>query len=174
MRLFLKLKLEKAAILYLVDPEAAKNAHELGVGGILKMKIGGYSHDLCGPPVKVSAKIMALTDGEFYYDGPYLKGVREFVGPTAWIKQNQVSIILTTQKQQPIDQALCRKLGLDCKEMKYLGIKSTGHFRSGFESIAGSIFNVDCNGLFPQDFSKLPYKNLGRSVYPLEKNIEFL
>lgn len=174
LRLFLKLKLEKAAILYLVDPEAAKNAHEIGVGGILKMKIGGYSHYLCGPPVKVSAKIMALTNGEFYYDGPYLKGVREFVGPTAWIKQNEVSIILTTHKQQPIDQALCRILGLDCKEMKYLGIKSTGHFRSGFESIAGSIFNVECNGLFSQDFSKLPYKNLGRPVYPLDKNIKFL
>jgi microcystin degradation protein MlrC len=58
--------------------------------------------------------------------------------------------------------------------MKYLGIKSTGHFRSGFESIAGSIFNVECNGLFSQDFSKLPYKNLGRPVYPLDKNIKFL
>ena len=31
---------------------------------------------------------------------------------------------------------------LDCTALRYICVKSTGHFRSGFEPIAGSIFNV--------------------------------
>ena len=64
--------------------------------------------------------------------------------------------------------AFCRTLGLDCTKLRYLCVKSTGHFRSGFGPIAGSIFNVDALGLFTQDFNRLPFKRLGRKVYPMD------
>ena len=60
----------------------------------------------------------------------------------------------------PIDLAFSRRLGLDCRKMRYLGIKSTGHFRSGFEPIAGSIQNVDAAGVLSHDLTKLPFKHL--------------
>ena len=135
----------------------------------MKRHIGGMSHVKCGPTVLVDAEVIALSDGKFVYDGPMWEGVKETMGPSAWIRQNGVSIVLISLKKQPVDLAFCRKLGMECSKMKFLGIKSTGHFRSGFESIAGSIFNVDASGLFTQDFREIPYSRLGRPVYPIQK-----
>jgi len=79
-----------------------------------------------------------------------------------------VHVIVISQRIQPIDWAFSRSLGLDCRQLRYISVKSTGHFRSGFEPIAGSIYNVDTASLFTQDFRKLPFTRLARSVYPLD------
>ena len=68
--------------------------------------------------------------------------------------------------------AFCRSLGVDCTAMKHICVKSTGHFRSGFEAIAGSIFNVDSVSMLSQDWTKLGFKRLGRAVYPLDQGVE--
>jgi microcystin degradation protein MlrC len=52
--------------------------------------------------------------------------------------------------------------------MRTLCVKSTGHFHSGFGPIAGSIYNVDATGFLTQDFRRLPFRNLGRKVYPMD------
>jgi microcystin degradation protein MlrC len=55
-----------------------------------------------------------------------------------------------------MDLALCDSLGLDCRALRYICVKSTGHFRDGFQPIAGSIFNVDHGEtLFTMDYAKL-------------------
>ena len=100
------------------------------------------------------------------------KGVEENLGLSALLKHQGVSIIIISKKQQPVDLAFSKILGLDCSKMNYLSLKSTGHFRSGFESIAGSIFNVDASGLFTQDFHSIPYGRLGRPMYPLKTSPE--
>ena len=84
------------------------------------------------------------------------KGVEENLGLSALLKHQGVSIIIISKKQQPVDLAFSKILGLDCSKMNYLSLKSTGHFRSGFESNAGSIFNVDTSGMFTQDFIQYP------------------
>ena len=57
--------------------------------------------------------------------------------------------------------------------MKYICVKSTGHFRSGFEPIAGSIFNVDTASVTSQDFASLPFTRLGRKIYPIDTDAAF-
>ena len=84
------------------------------------------------------------------------------------LRQRGVHVIVISERIQPIDLAFCRSLGLDCRQLRYISVKSTGHFRSGFGPIAGSIYNVDTASLLTQDFSKLPFTRLGRSVYPLD------
>ena len=167
LKTFIDLKLESAAILYMVDPESAAEAHRIGEGGKLKTKIGGKSNNACGPPIDVDAEILKLSDGKFVYDGPMWKGVNANLGLSTLIRMGSIFIIIISKKQQPIDLAFSRKLGLDCSKLKFLGIKSTGHFRSGFESIAGSIYNVDASGIFTQDFNSLPYTRLRDNMYPL-------
>jgi microcystin degradation protein MlrC len=56
--------------------------------------------------------------------------------------------------------------------LRYICVKSTGHFRSGFGPIAGSIYNVDALGLLTHDFSQLPFKRLGRKVFPMSPDAE--
>ena len=93
-------------------------------------------------------------------------------GDSVLLQNDGVSIVVTTIAQQPIDLAFCRTLGLDCAKQRYIAVKSTGHFRSGFEPIAGSIFNVDEPAPFTQDFASLPFHRLGRRVFPMHSEAE--
>jgi microcystin degradation protein MlrC len=168
LRLLIQRNLQQAAVLYMVDPEVAAIAKQAGVGATVNVELGGKSHPLLGPPVPLQAEVQALSDGRFTYDGPMWAGVKEDVGDSALLRQGGLQVIVISERQQPIDLAFSRSLGLDCRKLRYIVVKSTGHFRSGFGPIAGSIHNVDAKNLLTQDFAKLPYKRLGRTVYPLD------
>ena len=168
LQLFVERDLESAAVLYVVDGEVAEAASFAGVGQVIDVEVGGKSDPRLGPPVPMRAEVVAVSDGNFTYDGPMWAGVEGFMGDSAWIRQRGVNVVVITERQQPIDLAFARSLGLDCRTMKTISVKSTGHFRSGFEPIAGSIYNVDTAGQLSQDFANLPYTRLGRPVYPLD------
>lgn len=168
LRLFVERDLQDAAVLYIVDAEAAAISKRAGVGATVKVEIGGKSDPLLGPPVQMTVEVLALSDGHFVYDGPMNKGVPEYLGDSALIRRGGLYIVVISEGVQPIDLAFCRTLGLDCSTLRYICVKSTGHFRSGFGPIAGSIYNVDALGLLAQDFKRLPFKRLGRKIYPMD------
>ena len=168
LRLFVERQLDPAVVLYVVDPEAAARAHRAGLGQVIDVSVGGHSHPSLGPPVDMRAEVVGLSDGNFVYDGPMWKGVSDSVGPSAWLRDRGVSVVVISLPQQPVDQALCRSLGMNVADFQYVCVKSTGHFRSGFESFAGSIFNVDARGMLGQSFADLPFRRLGRPMYPVD------
>ncbi|MCH2374602.1 MAG: MlrC C-terminal domain-containing protein, partial [Planctomycetes bacterium] len=93
-------------------------------------------------------------------------------GDSALLKAGGVYVVVISIPHQPIDLAFARTLGLDCRKLRTICVKSTGHFRSGFGPIAGSIFNVDAVAPLTQDFSKLLFKRLGRKIYPMDPNAD--
>ena len=159
-------------MLYICDPESIQQAQQVGVGNTAEFLIGGKKHELSGTPVKMEAEVLALTDGKFVHDGPMFANLDGDHGDSALIKSGGVYVALITIPHQPIDLAFCRTLGLDCRKFRYICVKSTGHFRSGFGPIAGSIFNVDTTAALTQDFAKLPFKRLRRKVYPMDSDAE--
>ncbi len=168
LRLFIDRGLRDAAVLYVVDPDAALSAAGAGVGATVDLRIGGRSHPLSGPAVEMRARVRGVSDGRFVYDGPMWAGRHGDLGPTAWIEQDGVHVVVISLREQPVDLALTRSLGLDCRNLRYLAVKSTGHFRSGFGAFGGSIFNVDASGVLSHDLTRLQYARLGRKVYPLD------
>ena len=168
LRLFIQRDLEDAAVLYVVDPQVASRAKSAGVGQSVEVQLGGKSHPMLGPPVPMKAEVLAVSDGNFTYDGPMWAGVAGQMGDSVLLRQDGVHVIVISRRNQPIDLAFARKLGLDCRRMRYLCVKSSGHFRSGFGPIAGSIYSVDTAGLVTQDFARLPFERLGRKVYPMD------
>ena len=118
-------------------------------------------------------RVRAVSNGRFTYDGPMWAGVVGEMGPSAWLEADGVHVVVISGRHQPVDLAFCRSLGLDCRQMRYLAVKSTGHFRSGFAPIAGSIFNVDTASTLSHDFRKLPYTRLGRRMYPIDPEVRW-
>ena len=162
-----------ALVLYIVDPDAAAAAARAGVGARAALAVGGKSHERLGPPVAMEAEVLAVSDGAFTYDGPMWAGRHESVGPTAWLRQGGVEVVVISRPQQPVDLALCRSLGLDCTTKKWISVKSAGHFRSGFEPIAGgarSIFNVDGETILSHNYQQMAagFSRLGRKVFPVD------
>ena len=173
LQLFLDRKLQDAAVLYIVDPDAAAQATAAGVGAVVDLDVGGKSLAPGGDPVKMTAEVLAINDGKFVYDGPMFENLVGHHGNSALIRQDGVYVVIISEPHQPIDLACPRSLGIDCQNLRYICVKSTGHFRSGFGSIAGSIFNVDASGALTQHFSTLPFTRLGRKVYPMDPDTVF-
>jgi microcystin degradation protein MlrC len=89
------------------------------------------------------------------------------MGPSAWLRAGGVSIVVVSKREQPLDPAFARSLGIDCARMKYIAVKSAVHFRSGFESLAGSIHLVDAPALHSHRFETLRYTRR-QPMYPIE------
>jgi microcystin degradation protein MlrC len=68
--------------------------------------------------------------------------------------------------EQPFDTAFARSLGLDPRQMRYIGVKSTAHFRAGFEPWAGAIYLISEPSV--HNLGHLPFKRLGRKMYPFD------
>ena len=163
---FIEAGLQDACILYIVDPEAIAACHRAGVGATLTLDVGAKSTPEQGQPIRMTAEVLALSDGDFRYDGPMLAGLSSTMGPSAHIKQAGVHVLLVTQREQPFDTAFSRTLGLEPRQMRYIGVKSSAHFRAGFESWAGAIHVVYEPSV--HTLSDLTFKRLGRKLYPFD------
>ena len=167
LRTFVEQDLPEALVLYMVDPEVARAAHEVGVGARLVAQIGGKSDPRQGSPVSMEAEVMALSDGRFRYDGPMYSGTDGKLGTSAWLRHRGVNVVVVSARMQPLDQAFARSLGIECAAMKTIAVKSAAHFRSGFESLGGPIFNVNAPALHSHDYPQLVYHHRP-PVYPVE------
>ncbi len=165
LRTFVDLQLEDACVLYIVDPEAAALCHEAGVGARLPLEVGGKSSPLQGDPVSMDVEVAALADGAFPYDGPMYAGLSGNMGPSAHVVQDGIHVLLVSLREQPFDTAFARTLGLDPRQMRYICVKSSTHFRAGFESWAGAIHVVAEPSV--HSLRDLSFRRLGRELYPL-------
>jgi microcystin degradation protein MlrC len=95
-------------------------------------------------------------------------GLTGNMGPSAWIRQDGVSVVVVTAREQPLGPAFARTLGIECGAMKYIAVKSAAHFRASFEPLAGTIINVDAPAIHTHDFGKLHYHKRRREVFPVE------
>lgn len=163
---FIESELNDACVLYIVDPEAIEKCQKAGVGNTLTLDVGGKSSPLQGEPITMTVEVMALSDGYFQYDGPMFAGLQGYMGDSAYIRQGGIHVILVSVGEQPFDTAFSKTLGLDPRQMRYIGVKSTAHFRAGFEAWAGAIYLVSEPSV--HNLGSLPFKRLGRKVYPFD------
>ncbi len=167
LRAFVEVGLRDACVLNITDPDAVRQCQAAGVGATLTLDIGGKSSPLQGEPVRMIARVVALSDGKFRYDGPMFAGLENNLGPSAHIEQDGIHVLLTTLREQPFDTAFARTLQLDPRQMRYIGVKSAAHFRAGFESWAGAIHVVSEPSV--HNLGHLPFKRLNRRLYPFHQ-----
>ncbi len=165
---FLEAGLKDACVLYMVDPEAVEQCREAGVGATLSLEVGGKSSPLQGEPCRMTAEVVALSDGRFHYDGPMFAGLEGNMGPSAHIRQDGIHVLLVNQREQPFDTAFARTLDLDPRRMRYIGVKSAAHFRAGFEAWSGAIYNVTEHSVHHPAEGALAFRRLGRKLYPFD------
>jgi len=166
LKTFIDANLQDACVLYIVDPEAIAECQKAGVGNTITLDIGAKSSPLQGDPISMTVEIMALSDGHFQYDGPMFAGLSGNMGASAYIRQGGIHVILVSVGEQPFDTAFARTLGLDPRQMRYITVKSTAHFRASFEPWAGAIYLVSEPSV--HNLGSLPFKRLGRKVYPFD------
>ena len=86
LRTFPELDLDEAILLYMVDPEVVEMARAAGAGKTISIAVGGKSEANQGPPVSMEAQVMAVSVGDFTYDGPMYAGLTGNMRGSAWLK----------------------------------------------------------------------------------------
>jgi microcystin degradation protein MlrC len=148
------------AILY--DPQAVAFCHEVGVGAELDLRIGGKLGPSSGDPLDVRASVRGLARKATQIGLSGLVGL----GDAAWIEFAGVHVILASARTQCFHPTAFTGLGLDPTTLKALVVKSTNHFRAGFDPIAAEVLYVDTPGAIRSDFANIPYQRFRSPYWP--------
>jgi microcystin degradation protein MlrC len=154
----------RVALGLLYDPEAARKAHEAGVGAVLELALGqavptftGQSSD---PPLQGRFVVRALGEDVCEIKGPMMTGVKVRIGPCACLEIDGVLIAVASGKMQMLDRELFRAVGIQPEQMKLLVVKSSNHFRADFTPIASRVLVAKAAGPMAADPGDLPWKKL--------------
>ncbi len=159
---------QKAMLGLIHDPALAAAAHAAGVGSTVRREVGGRSGVPGETPLSAQFDVVALSDGHCTYTGEMYGGGIATLGPTAALRITEngadVTIVVTSIRNQCLDLAHFTHLGLDPTRARILAVKSTAHFRADFEPIASEVIAVACPGLFPCELDPSQFRHLRPGV----------
>jgi microcystin degradation protein MlrC len=168
LRALLEKGVDNVGFAVIKDPEAVERAIETGVGGVVRMKIGGKTDGLHGDPLEVCGQVRTITDGRFIHKA-MRRGLTANVGRTAVLKVNGVEIILTEKSHAPNDPEVFRRNGIEPMDKKILVLKSRGHFRAAYEPFSKEVIEVDAPGLTSPNLMLFKYQRVPRPIWPLDR-----
>jgi microcystin degradation protein MlrC len=157
------------ALAALHDPAAVAACYAAGLGAGLRLEIGGRAHPTSGPPVGGDWRVTHLGDGRYVNEGAMSPGARGTLGRTATVVQGTVSVILSEHRAQTLDPGVFRAGGVEPEHCHWLAVKSSVHYRAGFQSLAGRMIDVECAGLSPSTLESLDFTRLIRPMAPLDR-----
>jgi microcystin degradation protein MlrC len=154
---------QRAVVGIVHDPAAAAAAHRAGVGGALAALGGGGS----GPGQEPSPgpwRVAALSDGIFRGTSPMLRAAETNMGPTALLARNGVEVLVASIRQQPIHREVFTHIGVDLASRAIVALKSSAHFRAGFQEIAEEVIVCLAPGVNLEDPGGFPFTKIRPGV----------
>ncbi|MBI1396157.1 MAG: microcystin degradation protein MlrC [Betaproteobacteria bacterium] len=149
-----------AALGLMVDPEAARAAHAVGEGATLEIAIGGRSKIPGDAPFHGRFVVERLSEGRLTCTGPFYRGARMNLGPSACLRIGGVRIVVSCEKPQMADQEMYRFVGIEPTRESILVNKSSVHFRADFAPIAEEIIVCKAPGPMLADPGEFPWTRL--------------
>ncbi|MDP6779735.1 MAG: M81 family metallopeptidase [Candidatus Latescibacteria bacterium] len=168
LKALLNRRVEKPALLNIVDPEASAAAFRAGVGATLDLTVGGAFSSTFYKPVIFKGYVKSLTDGSFRNRGPGFHGVQFSMGRTAVVASGGLHLIVMERPVIQWDPELYRSQGLEPAEAWIVVAKSPAAFRAAYESLAGEILVLDAPGVCSPNLLTFPWKRVPRPMYPFD------
>jgi len=154
----------RAAIGLICDPQAARAAHEAGVGAFIEVGLAGCPGVVGDEPFFARYEVMFISDGRCRFDGPMMHGMLAELGPVACLKIDDVLIAVSSNKAQMFDRNLFRVAGIEPEAMKILVNKSSVHFRADFQPMAEAVLVARSPGPAVADPSELNWTRLAEGI----------
>ena len=160
---------ELSACLYVVDPEAAKEAQELGVGSVYRGRLCARKDSRFGSPVPVEGRVAHLSDGAFTLKGPVFTGKRMEMGPTAVLEVGRLKVVVASRAVMTIDPELYRSQQIEPQKQDLVAVKSPTLFLPGYASMLRCLLHLDMPGVCRGDLTQVPFSNIARPIHPLDE-----
>lgn len=152
---------------FVVDAEVAAQAHVAGVGATIQVRLGGKTDDLHGEPLAASAYVKALHDGRLVMQHMF-RGAKINIGPMARLVIDDMDVVVGSRRNQTFDTEPFLAVGIDVLKYKYVALKSSNHFRAGFQTLASAIVTADTPGLTTHQIDVFPRQHTSRRLWPLD------
>jgi microcystin degradation protein MlrC len=173
LRALLDARPDDAVFVGIKDPEVVEQAHEAGVGAVIDIKLGGKTDSLHGTPIACTAYVRTLTDGNVTLEAPMGGGSVLRLGRTAGLLIDGVDVIVISRGEQTFDRTPLVLHGIDPLTRKLVALKSSHHFRSGFQALAAGIVTTDPPGLTTLQLEQLPKERSPRPIFPLDADARY-
>ena len=114
----------------------------------------------------------AVSDGQFRGTSPMLRAAVTSMGPTALLARDGVEVLVATIRQQPVHKEAFTHIGVDLDTRAIVAVKSSAHFRSGFQDIAERVIVCLSPGVNPEDPASFNFTNIrpGIRLRPSERS----
>lgn len=144
------------------DPIAVRLCREAGEGARLPLRIGGKLGPASGDPLDLTVTVRRVASGITQRFGQ----VPIAIGDAAWVSAEGVDLVLNSLRTQTFHPECMTGLGLDPASRRLVLVKSSNHFRAGFEPIAREILYVAAPGALQPHFERIPYTKLTNPYWP--------
>jgi len=153
-------------VVTIADRDVAVHAHQLGVGANIDVDVGGKTDTLHGASVRISGRIIRLSDGCYRTKGSWMTG-REFsMGRTAVIEVGGVLVVVTETPTPPFHGEQLSSVGIDAAACRIITAKGAIAWKAAFGDVAGEVIHVDSPGVCPIDPWVLPRHHTPQSLEP--------
>ena len=174
LRAMLDAGLTDACYAFVYDPQTAALAHEVGVGQTVRVRLGGKTDAVHGTPIEAEAYIKGLTDGKFRYTTPMGRGMAADLGPMARLAIGGIDVLVASERNQVLDDEVFLLHGIDVRRRKIVALKSSAHFRAGYNHLAKSIITADAPGATTLRFEQaFTYARVRRPIWPLDEDTTY-
>ncbi len=156
----------RKALVQIVDAPAVAAALAAGVGATIDVDLGGTVDPGRFTPVRVSASVRSLHDGNFVYEN----GTAALSGRIAVLAIGAIHVLVSERSIFVVGRKVFLAHGLDPIEFDLVVVKSPNGFRTYYESIAARIVSVDVPGSTSANLKSLPFENCVRPIFPLDED----
>ena len=173
LRAILAARPARTAFGFIWDPETSAQAHAAGAGASIAVRLGGRTYPIHGEPIVATAHVKSLTDGRFVQQSPMGRGRQVDLGPMARLQIDGVDVLVASVRSQVLDPEVFLLHGIDVTRCDIVAVKSSNHFRAGFNPVARRIMTADTPGLSSCNLRTYPYRRLRRPVAPLDAEARY-
>ncbi|HWE47884.1 MAG TPA: M81 family metallopeptidase [Caulobacteraceae bacterium] len=167
---FLKALLDRgvddAVIGAIWDPQMAQVCVDAGVGATLDLRLGGKCGPTSGEPVDLTVEVMAVLEN--HSQGVF--GQRTPLGRSAWVRHGGIDIVICSVRTQVFEPDAFTGLGVPMDNRKLVIVKSSNHYRAGFDGISDNLWHVSSPGCMSLDFPRVPYSKLTQPIFPMSED----
>ena len=171
LRALLSADLKERSLACVVDPWAAAECHEAGVGGTISVLLGHRVDRAWGQPIPMTGRVLRIGDGRFVYGGGMWKGTEGQMGPSAVLECGPMHILVTSRPTYDWADEQYRALGLNPADAKFVIVKNPMNYREGYRGIMAGAFILDTPGPTPASLRDVQFSRVTGPYYPAVPDI---
>ena len=167
LRALLERGVQDAALGMIWDPQAVAIATAAGVGARLPLRVGGKVGPMSGDPLDLDVEVLACRSDASQRG--LVPGSRDPLGAAVALRIEGVDVVLNSIRQQVFSPDCFTEMGIDLSSKRLVVVKSTQHFRAGFDPLVVKAVYADTPGSLRMNLGELPYRYLRRPMWPMDQ-----